>query len=185
MKRPPLKVRELLSPDVVTLSPEDTLRDAIEVLTNRRVSGAPVLAGNRVVGVVSATDILDFEASNPGVPAERVDQMEWGEPGAPSEWEEADSPAAYYTEMWSDAGADVLQRFQNPQGPEWDVLGEHTVSEVMTQSLQTLEPEADVHEAAAAMLAAGVHRLLVTQGGRLVGILTMTDIVRAVAERRL
>jgi CBS domain-containing protein len=35
------------------------------------------------------------------------------------------------------------------------------------------------------MIRAGVHRLIVMQEGRLVGILSSLDIVRAVAQRRL
>jgi CBS domain-containing protein len=174
-----------MSTELVTVTPEDTLRSAIELLSARRIGGAVVVAGRRAVGVVSATDILEFEASTPPVPAERADQMEWGEPGAPAEWQEAESPAAYYTDVWADAGADVLERFRESGGPEWDLLAEHTVGEAMTAALHTIPGDADVASAADAMIRAGIHRLLVTENDRVAGILTTTDIVRAVARRRL
>ncbi len=181
-----LRVRDIMSTDVVTVSPELALRETIELLADQHVSGTPVVAGSKVVGVISATDLLRFEAATPGVPTERPNQMEVGEWGAPEEWEEgAEAPAAFYSEMWSDVGADVLERFREVQGPEWDVLAEHTVAEAMTPTLCAVPPDAEVAKAAAYMVRAGVHRLLVIDKGKLVGIVTTTDIMRAVAEGRL
>jgi CBS domain-containing protein len=177
-------LRDIMSPDVITVHPEMTLREVIEVLTDRSVSGAPVVAGDRVVGVISATDVLEFEAATPGVPTERGEQTEWGEL-EPETWEEGtEAPADYYSEMWSDVGAEVLERF-GQEGPEWDVLREHTASEAMTRTLCALPPDTEVPAAAQYMLKAAIHRVLVVEDARLIGIVTTTDIVRAVAERRL
>jgi len=55
----------------------------------------------------------------------------------------------------------------------------------MSRALCTVTPGTDVYEAAGYMDRAGVHRLLVQQGRRLVGILTSRDLVRAVAQHRL
>ena len=181
-----LRVRDIMSRDVVTVSPELGLREMVELLAEQHVGGAPVVAGSKIVGVISATDLLRFESETPGVPTERPDQMEVGEWGAAEEWEEgAEAPAAFYLDTWSDVGADVLERFREVQGPEWDVLAEHTVAEAMTPALRAVPPDAPVDQAAASMLRGSVHRLLVIDEGKLVGIVTTTDIVRAVAEGRL
>jgi CBS domain-containing protein len=45
----------------------------------------------------------------------------------------------------------------------------------------TVPPEAEVREAAQQMLYADVHRLFVTNGERVIGVISTTDIVRAVA----
>lgn len=180
-----LTLRDIMSKDVITVSPETTLREVAELLSDRKVSGAPVVAGDRVVGVVSATDLIGFDAASPGVPTEGDDQTEWGE-YEPTEWEEgAEPPAAYYSQMWSDVGAEVLERFRSTEGPEWNVLEEHTVGEVMTRSLCALPPDTEVAAAAQYMLKAGIHRVLVVEDGGLVGIVTTTDIVRVVAERKI
>jgi CBS-domain-containing membrane protein len=118
------------------------------------------------------------------VPTERGEQTEWGEL-EPETWEEGtEAPADYYSEMWSDVGAEVLERF-GQEGPEWDVLREHTASEAMTRTLCALPPDTEVPAAAQYMLKAAIHRVLVVEDARLIGIVTTTDIVRAVAERRL
>jgi CBS domain-containing protein len=49
----------------------------------------------------------------------------------------------------------------------------------------TIAPEVDVKEAAQQMLYTGVHRLFVTTDDRVVGVISTTDIVRAVAMGRL
>jgi CBS domain-containing protein len=65
-------------------------------------------------------------------------------------------------------------------------MAETTVGSVMTTAVVSLPPGAAVQEAARLMLPAGVHRLLVVDDeGELVGLVSSSDIVRAVAERGL
>lgn len=180
-----LSVRDVMTRDVVTIDVESSLREAVELFTTRQVSGVPVTAGGRLVGVLSASDVLAFEDGHAGVPTERPAQEleEWDEP---TEWVEGEEPpAAFFSELWSDVGADVLERFAAVGGPEWDQLEEHTVGEAMSPSLCRIAPTALVYAAAEQMIRAGVHRLVVMDGKRLVGIVSSMDIVRAVAQRRL
>lgn len=65
-----IRLRDIMSSDVVAFSPETSLLDAIETLAERHISGAPVLSGNHIVGVISGTDILEFVASNPDLTAD-------------------------------------------------------------------------------------------------------------------
>ena len=186
--RPVLTVRDIMSTGVLTLSPDLTLRDAIELLSGRHITGAPVVAGGRVVGVISANDVLAFEATTPGVPTEQPDQPEQDGLEEPEEeaWErETEAPGAYFSGLWVDAGADVAERFAELTGPEWDVLAEHTVAEAMSGGVRSVRPDTSVTDAAAYMLKEGIHRAIVLEGFELVGIVTATDIMRAVAERRL
>ena len=186
--RPVLTVRDIMSTGVLTLSPDLTLRDVIELLSGRHITGAPVVAGGRVVGVISANDVLTFEAATPGVPTERPEQPEQDGLEAPEEEEwhrETEAPGAYFSGLWADAGADVAERFAELTGPEWDVLAEHTVAEAMSGGARSVRPDTSVTDAAAYMLKEGIHRAVVLEGFELVGIVTATDIMRAVAERRL
>ena len=57
--------------------------------------------------------------------------------------------------------------------------------DIMTPRPLTVDPEADVREAARQMLYAEVHRLFVVADDRLVGVISTTDIVRAVATGKL
>lgn len=181
-----VRLHDIMTVDVLTLGPEATLREAAELLFHEHVSGVPVVAGEQVVGVVSATDVLDFVSSEPGVPTERREMLEWGGWPDAEAWDEgAESPGAFFVDYWADAGADVQERFETTQGPEWDRLEEHTVGEVMSHTVLALDPAAEVREAAKLMLKAGVHRILVLEDGHLVGLVTSTDIMKAVAQHGL
>jgi len=57
-------------------------------------------------------------------------------------------------------------------------LGRWTVAEIMKRPVITIEPTAPVEDAAQLMLAEKISALPITEGGRLVGIVTETDIVR-------
>jgi CBS-domain-containing membrane protein len=94
--------------------------------------------------------------------------------------------SAFFTDLWDDAGADVVERQANITTPEWNALEEHDVSEVMTRApLRTLGPDADVRFAAALMSNERIHRVLVTNGHHLVGVVSSLDITKAVAEHKL
>jgi CBS domain-containing protein len=61
-----MRVKELMSTNVVTVVPETTLKDVAELLTEHGISGVPVCdADGRVVGVVSESDILWKELGTP------------------------------------------------------------------------------------------------------------------------
>jgi len=53
------------------------------------------------------------------------------------------------------------------------------VSEVMTTKIVSCEPDADVHEVSRKMQEAQVRRILVVEGGRLLGVISTADLARA------
>jgi CIC family chloride channel protein len=59
------------------------------------------------------------------------------------------------------------------------------VRDIMTPRPYTIAPDEDVREAARQMLYADVHRLFVAEGDKVVGVISTTDIVRAVATGQL
>jgi CBS domain-containing protein len=61
------------------------------------------------------------------------------------------------------------------------VFEETTVRDLMTADPVVISPESDVREAAQQMLYLDIHRLFVEEDGRLLGVISQSDIVRAVA----
>jgi CBS domain-containing protein len=182
-----LRIRDIMSRDVLVLSPETSVREAIVTLAERRVTGAPVVVGTRVVGVLSTSDIMEFQADEPALPSGRG-----AEPGpatdeyVPAEWEGENEPGGtFFTELWWDAGAELQERFAAAETAEWDPMAGHTVAEAMSRRVRALRPDATVDAAAALMARTGAHRVLVMDGHDLLGIVTTMDVTRAVAEHRL
>ena len=60
-ERDAMKVSDVMTTDVLTVGSETPLRDVAALLTERRISGLPVVDEGRVVGVVSEGDILAKE----------------------------------------------------------------------------------------------------------------------------
>jgi CBS domain-containing protein len=66
-----------------------------------------------------------------------------------------------------------------------ELLENTAVRDIMTPRPFTVAPTEDVREAARQMLYADVHRLFVTENDHVIGIISTTDIVRAVANGNL
>lgn len=178
-----LTVREVMTTKMLTLSPELPLRAAVEALAAQRLTGAPVLSGDAVVGTLSANDIVAFVATTPAVPTE-WDLGESLSDGYAEQWEEGEAPpATFFTDFWHDDALDVTERIANVSGPEWDLLDEHTVAEAMSTELIIFPPGATLREAAEYMQRSGVHRVLVGDRSALLGIVTTMDVTKAYAHQ--
>lgn len=55
-----VRVRDIMTTDVFTLSREEAVLEAARKLGRQRVSGAPVVERGRILGVVSTSDLLDM-----------------------------------------------------------------------------------------------------------------------------
>jgi len=132
-----MRVAELMTTKLRTISIDATLGDAVDALTEAHVSAMPVVdRSGGAVGVVSARDILKAEST---YAAARVDGVAFGQ-----------TPLAAIMAPWP----------------------------------PTIGPELDVKEAAQEMLYFDAQRLFVEEAGRLVGVVSQTDIVGAVARTR-
>ena len=184
-----LRLASIMTKNVVTATPEMTLREAAELFAAHHISGAPVVSGTKVVGVVSAADILAFAASERATDTNATSQPAVGSWTGPTADDEVSSEilpsASYFTQLWSDASDTVSDRLDNPNGAELDLLDEHTVDEILSRPLVMLAPTDDVLLAATIMEEKSIHRVIVVEDGALVGIVSTLDIVRAVAERTI
>jgi CBS domain-containing protein len=172
-------LRDIMSTDVVTVEPDATLRDVAELFAMEGVSGAPVVSDGRVVGVISASDIVDFAASMPRVlPARPPSQQR--ESRVQHGWEAGTE--RFYAEYGPPG--ELLQRYTSDEAAA-DALREHLVRDLMTAHVLSLPPDTELHEAATFMLENGVHRLIVLEDGEVVGMVSTFDFLRALAERRL
>ena len=62
-----MRVRDVMTTDVTTVTPEAELGDVATLLVRKRISGVPVVEGGRVIGVVSERDILFKERPSAGL----------------------------------------------------------------------------------------------------------------------
>ncbi len=191
-----LRIQDVMTRKVITVSPEHTLREAMELLATNHLSGAPVVSNQKVVGVVSATDLLEFAAALPPVSSDRDEEdNDAADPGESpedmdaygDEDEEAGAGvgARWFNQRWHGHDIDETERFSEGSRATWTALDEHVVSEVMTRKVVKLRPTVSLTAAADLLRRKRLHRVLVMEGNALLGIPSTSDIVRVVADGKL
>jgi CBS domain-containing protein len=85
------------------------------------------------------------------------------------------------------SAADVLREAAGLADPnaKSHTLARETVRDIMTKRPKVIAPDADAREAARQMMQADVRRLFVEDQGRLIGVISQTDIANAVGMGRL
>jgi CBS domain-containing protein len=150
-------VRSLMTEQPRTVGSRDTMAQLERVLTENKIGGAPVVDGDQLVGVVSRADVVRHLA---------VEQAR----------------AEYASDWYRDRGLVMDDSQVDEIGALAGECFAHLhVGDVMSTKLLTVSPEAPASTAAAIMLEHGVHRLLVTNDGELLGVLATTDLLRLLA----
>ena len=173
-----LRLRDLMTRDVHTASPEMTLREAAELFAQKHISCAPVMAGHSLIGVVSVSDLLEFASTNETRAPFDDGRNDDGEDDEPTD----DPSALYFLEaMPAQPGSDYSEPLARPDDLLPPLFSANTVADVMTRDVCSMTPDAFLTDAAQYMWKAGVHHLVVLEGDRLAGIVSTSDVSRAVA----
>jgi predicted transcriptional regulator len=180
-----LTVQDLMKRDVVTVRMEDSARTLARVLADSEISGVPVVdAQSRVVGVVSATDLVRLAADEADVTlwavTIRPDIERTPDPDADLEDViEADALGFFLPEDSPFQGTELLD-----QVPE-SSFDSVTIADLMTPVTFSVRPQMPVDELCEFLVRGRIHRALVVEDDELVGIITSQDVLKAVAEHRL
>ena len=54
-----IKVETIMTPNPRTVSPDTSLREAAKIILNMKVGGLPVVEGERLVGIITETDLIN------------------------------------------------------------------------------------------------------------------------------
>jgi len=142
-----LRVAEIAHEEWPMVGPDDTVESAIKLFAESGTSGAPVVDGGRLVGIITEGDLIfrDADVKAPGFLDILGGLIPLGS------WDE------YRKEALKSAGV--------------------TVDEVMTRELITISPEASLAEASTIMAEHRVKILPVAEGDILRGVITRMDIL--------
>jgi len=147
-----LTARDIMQAEVVTIGPDATVRELADLLATRKISGVPVVDGEgTVVGVVTEGDIVLQDA---GLHFPHYIQF-------------LDST------IYLESVSKFEERFRRTFGTK--------VADIMSAEVVTVAPDASVYDVATMMADRDVNRVPVLELGRLVGIITRADVVKAIA----
>lgn len=146
-------VAEVMTPEPITVKPQTSLREAIKILAEKRISGLLVVdEEEKLLGILSETDLM------------------WQESGI--------DPPPYI--MFLDSVIYLKNPARYEQDIH-KALGQ-TAGEVMSDKPITIEANQPLREAAKLMHNEQIRRLpVVNDTGNLVGIITQGDIIRSMA----
>ncbi len=149
----PKTVADVMTRDPITVTPETPLTEVIRTLSERKISGLPVVDNTgKLVGVISETDLM------------------WRETGVKQPPYIMLLDSVIYLENPGQYERDLHK-----------ALGQ-TVKEAMSQKPITVTPEKSLREAAQLMHDHKIHRLPVLDAdGQVIGILTRGDVIRVMA----
>lgn len=68
------RVGEVMTGNVVTISPDDFVEDSMRLMTEHRVRHLPVIEGVRVIGIISIGDLVNWTISTQSAEIEQLEQ---------------------------------------------------------------------------------------------------------------
>jgi len=154
-----MTVNDVMHHQVLAVDAGWSLEELAEFLVDNNISGAPVTEENgELVGVVSMTDILRH-GSMP-VNGEDMD----------------DAHDVYLYELERQLGHEELRMFHTRDESSAQVR------DIMTPMIFKVEENTSVQEVAETMLRGRIHRVFVTRGNTLTGIVTALDMLQVIRD---
>lgn len=154
-----LRVRDIMTTDVVTLSPNDTVREATIKFALENITGAPVIDENyKMVGLLSSNDILDLIMD--------YDRRYKG----------GSQILSYYLD--DDVDDPELKKMAAE-------ISSIKVSDIMTRTVLSTSPSANVIDLLRAMTKMDISRVPVLEKGVLLGIASRTDIITSMYKKKV
>lgn len=153
-------VKEFMNKDVIFLSPDNTIFEAAKLLAQLDIAGAPVVKNDKIVGILSISDIIKFIDIKLG----KLPNIDT--PGLSN----------FLLVLLK------MKKIHSDFGKQLDKITKHTVNEVMTKNVITVSPLSTLIEAAELMEKYNVNRLPVVSEGKLVGIVARADLIKALID---
>jgi CBS domain-containing protein len=155
-----MKVIDVMNPNVITVTPDTTVRECVKLLRENGISGVPVVTDSDLVGIVTEKDLLSL-----------LEIPEHTGYWLPSPLEIIEVPVR-----------EIIERLELRDSVSEDV-GERKVDRVMKKTVYKISADADIETAAEHMTRHKVNRLpVVDEAGKLIGIVTRGDIIKGIAE---
>ena len=147
-----MRAMDVMTTPVITVTPETSVQDLAKLLSERGISGVPVVEGERLVGIVSEGDLL--HRAETGTERRLQKRRSW----------------------WLDSFAvneEAARDYVKAHGQR--------VRDIMSREVISVADTTDLAEVAMLLETKLIKRVPVVRDGKLVGIISRANLVRALA----
>lgn len=149
--------RAIMRSEVITIPYATPLSEVERILSDNRISGAPVTdESGHIVGIISVRDLVERYAEDPDARPRR--------------------DHGFYHLSSEEMLEDDFDSFEVPDESE------ETAEDVMSAEIYSVPAEAGLMEIARIMAKHKIHRVLVAENGRHVGLITTLEVLQALAD---
>ena len=149
-------VKQIMTKNPKTVPADMSVHEVVAFFRKKRITGAPVTKKNKLVGIITEFDILDF--------------MEVHEFGG---------------KLWMPMPFDFIEAVLDAKQEVYEVRKEFTklknatIEKVMSADIVTVTPDTHVSEVADTMTEANLTHVPVVEDGKLVGLVTRSDLIKS------
>ena len=148
--------KDLMTTDVKSVDAEWPVNRVAQFLIDHEISGAPVVKDGALIGVVSLTDLARHNSAS---------------------GETSRRPASFYrAELEAEYAEEEIDQLRVS-----DSAGT-TAEHVMTPQVYDVSPHTSIKQVAQVMHRGGIHRLFVTESGKIQGVISALDMLKVIAE---
>lgn len=146
-----MQAKDIMTTDLIAVGKDASLKEVADLMVKHGISGIPVVDGDRLLGIVTESDLM-VRAKKLRLP----------------------------TLLPLIGGVIYLE---GPARLEEEIrkMTALKAEEIMTTNVHTIGPEESLEAIATLMVERKVNRLPVVEDGRIIGMITRSDVVRAVA----
>lgn len=147
-----LTAKDIMSTQVITFTPDTEIIAAARVLLEKKINGAPVVEGGKLVGILSQTDLV------------------------------AQQKTLSLPSLFTIFDSFIPLRSYEKVDEEMKKISAMTVGEAMTTKLVTVRPDTPITDIAQIMVEKKIHTLPVVEGDRLQGVIGKEDVLRTLLQ---
>ncbi|RBQ22508.1 Inosine-5'-monophosphate dehydrogenase [Candidatus Methanobinarius endosymbioticus] len=157
-----IKIEEAMGPNVLVLHKGDTITDAAKLLSENNISGAPVVEGNKIIGILSEGDIMNLlNTHSPNLNLVLPSPLD-------------------LIEMPIKMGREYEEAIKDIKKATYTVI-----DDIMITSVTTIGPNDNISDAATIMDKKDIKRIPVVDDEKnLIGIVSRGDIIRALINHK-
>ncbi len=143
------KVKDIMTRELITVSPETEIIHAAKLLLQNRINGVPVTDKmGKLVGILCQSDLIAQQKKLPIPP--------------------------FFTFLNGLISLTSMKQIEK----QAQKIAAITVAQAMTQNPVTVQPDTDIEEVAALMVDKNFHTIPVVDEGKLVGVVGKEDVLR-------